>query len=318
VDSAGHGGDLILGTAIGLRLEDVQPFLKSLFSTGYAGDTVLFVDRELERQIRRVGVHHQLELVPARNSVPFRFRVWTRSNPVQRAWAALQVAVGLSLRAIQTIPLPDTWTQRLELQIMQIFYSPMDARFLRYERLLSGRAYGRVLLTDVRDVLFQSDPFAQLPAEGLAVSLETSSYTLATEEHNASWLKRVYGSRVLERIGHRRVSCVGVTYGDRARMLDYLQRFNGELRRLSPRALGLGGADTAIHNVLLWTGQLGEPTLLETVESPVATLNAVEPEAIQLDPEGYLIVSDGSKVSVVHQYDRQPEACGALAARFAS
>jgi hypothetical protein len=92
----------------------------------------------------------------------------------------------------------------------------------------------------------------------------------------------------------------------------------GEILRLSARAAGNGGADTAIHNVLVWTGQLGEVQALETLGSPVATLNGIPEAEVTLSPQGHLLNADGSEPSIVHQYDRVPGLGQALLASLAA
>jgi hypothetical protein len=188
----------------------------------------------------------------------------------------------------------------------------MDARFFHFLRFLQRHPYERVLITDVRDVLFQRDPFADLPREGLAVSIETRRYTIATEPHNRTWLAEAFGPELVERIGASPVSCVGVTCGDIRAMSDYLHLMTTEMRQLSAKVARRGGADTAIHNALLWTGQLGNVHRLETLASPVATLNGIPAEEAKLSPRGTLLNTDGSEPSVVHQYDRVPELAASL------
>ncbi len=75
---------------------------------------------------------------------------------------------------------------------------------------------------------------------------------------------------------------------------------------MEPERAGIGGADTAIHNMLVWTGRLGEPALLEPLNSPIATLNGIDATSVSLSPTGRLLNADGSEPSVLHQYDRLP------------
>lgn len=295
-----------MGAAIGLTLEQVGPFLTSLANTDYHGAIVLFVDRRLERDLRSATIECRLTLIRASQWLPFKFKLLDRPRAMRLVWAPLQRSLWSVLRVLDRLPLSDTMRLRLQLPIALLHYSPMDARFLRYEQFLSQQAYDHVLLTDVRDVLFQSDPFDDLPREGLAVGIETASYTIATEWHNATWLARAYGANMLAQIGSRRVSCVGVTYGDAQAVTNYVRLFNRELLNLSPEGTGIGGADTAIHNMLLWTGRLGEVHRLEPLRSPVATLNGVDETSVRLNASGHVLNEDGSEPSVLHQYDRLP------------
>lgn len=299
-------GDLVMGAAIGLHHEQVTPFLRSLRRTGYRGDVVLFVDRRLQRSLANDPVARGVTLLRARQWLPFKLGLLQRPRLMRWLWKPLRSVLWTALELVQRLPVRHGMQLRLQIPLAMALYTPMETRFLRYRRYLRSDPHSRVLLTDVRDVLFQSDPFASLPAEGLGVSIEADSYTVATEPHNAAWIARAYGSGMLQRIGHNRVSCVGVTCGDAAAIASYLNQFAEELLALSPEAAGIGGADTAIHNVLVWTERLGVVHRLEPLASAVATLNAIPSEEVCLSDAGRVLNRDGSKPSVLHQYDRIP------------
>lgn len=312
------GDELVIGTAIGLPLKQVTPFIQSLRNAGYMGTVALFVDRRLERDLHRTPLTNGLITIRARQWLPFKLKLLDRPRAMRLLWGPIQTSLWTAIKMLRHLPLSEVSRRRLALPVALLHYTPMDARFLRYERFLGSRPYGRVLVSDVRDVIFQRDPFADLPRQGLAVSMETASYTVATEPHNAMWLARAYGPGMLDRIGDQRVSCVGVTYGDATAIATYLRLFNQELLGLAPQAAGIGGADTAIHNMLLHTGQLGEARLLEPLRSPVATLNEISEATIQLSAAGHLLNEDGSEPSVLHQYDRLPRLGERLRATLAS
>lgn len=299
--------ELILGTAVGLDAGQVLPFLISLARTGYEGNTALFVDRRLRRELRGADLPRNLTLIPILQWLPFKLGFWNHRRVMAGLWRPLQTLALTMLGAIEGAVPAWRGLARLRSSVACLLYPPMDTRFIRYERFLRNHRHERILLTDVRDVLFQSDPFAGLPHARLALSLETPAYRIATESHNAAWIRRVYGDELLERIGSERVSCVGVTYGEQSGVLHYLDGFTRELMRLAPRAIGAGGADTAIHNKLLWSDQLGAVELLEPLSSPIVNLNAIDDADLALSDEGRLLDRDGTEISVIHQYDRQPQ-----------
>ncbi len=57
--------------------------------------------------------------------------------------------------------------------------------------------YGRIFLTDVRDVVFQGDPFMGVPDDRLSFFLE-SERTLGSCPVNSDWLRRAYGQAVVD------------------------------------------------------------------------------------------------------------------------
>lgn len=297
---------LIIGAAIGQTAEQVRPFLRSLARSGYGGDVVLFVDRDLKRELRGDPESARVRLITARQWLPFRLGFWQRASAMRYLWRPVQYLLWIAARALERLVRDRELRFRCQFPLAVFACTPMEARFLRYRRFLAAHPHAAVLLTDVRDVLFQGDPFETLPAEGLSVSIESPAYMIATEPHNAAWVKRAYGPAMLERIGGKRVSCVGVTCGDRAAIAEYLSKLTGEILRLSPSRIGVGGADTAIHNVLVWTDRLGPVHRLEPLQSPVATFNGIDERAVAVSTAGRALNRDGSQPSVLHQYDRLP------------
>lgn len=307
-----QGKDIVMGTAVGLTLGQVMPFVRSLQGSAYEGDVVLFVDRRLYHELRGDERAQRIRLVPIYRLLPLSHGEILSSRGWRLVWGLLQSAAWSTLKTAGRAPLTQRMRFRVQTAIALLACTPMEARFLRYRRFLETESYERVLVCDVRDVVFQNNPFEQLPLSGLAVSIETRRYTLATEPHNREWLRQVYGPAVVEEIGSQPVSCVGVTYGDIASMRAYLALMTAEILRLSATAARHGGADTATHNFLLWTNRLDPVRLLETLASPVATLNDVAEGDVKLSPEGKLLNRDGSEPSILHQYDRVPGLAPAL------
>lgn len=297
---------LVLGAAIGYTAAQIAPFLLSLRKAGYCGDVALMVDPQKMAGARTSPLFEGVTLIAARQWLPVRYRLfWGRRRWALAAlWVPLRSLLWVLLRVAAKLPLGQA-RGRLQLRLAATLYAPTEGRYLRAMEFIEAHAHSRILLTDVRDVVFQGDPFKHMPGTGLAVSMESPSHTLATEPFNAGWIKLAGGAAMLRQIGDRPVSCSGVTGGDRASILHYLRLMNREILGLGLRAAGQSGVDQGIHNILVWTGQLGEIHRLETLASPVATLGAVDPADLKLDEYGRLLNRDGSVVGILHQYDRQ-------------
>jgi hypothetical protein len=297
---------VVMGSAVGLRPDQVKPLLASLHNCGYSGDVVLFVSRRLRRQLHQDPLARGVHLVRRRSLLPLSFRQGYGSRTLWALWRPVQVLTWTIIKLIGRLPLPVHARLVVQAAIARAVCTPMEARFFHYLRFLSLQPYERVVLTDVRDVLFQRDPSPDTPAEGLAVGIETRRYTIASEPHNRMWVRDAFGPEVVAQIGASPVSCVGVTYGDIRAVSSYLDLMTREILRLSAKAARTGGADTAIHNVLLWTNQLGDVQPLETLASPLATLNGISADEVKLSSRGSLLNADGSEPCIVHQYDRVP------------
>lgn len=301
---------LVLGAAIGYNIEHVRPFLVSLRKSGYRGDIALIVDK------RVMDAQHPLLsdviLVPATRwafGIGHHFRKSRLGQLlVMNPWQGL---CWLWLRFLDLLPIPPDKRKKYQQAWAQWSFHPQLSRFFHYQRFLKQTNYQRVLLADVRDVIFQTDPFQHLPTAGLGVSMESSRYTLATQSWNALWVRTAYGVGELDRIGANLVSCSGVTYGDRAAIEHYVDLMVEEILPLGFRAVCQAG-DQGMHNHLLWTNQLGSVSYLRSLDSAVATLHDNKAADLEFDASGRLLNQDGSLVSIVHQYDRLPDVADRL------
>ncbi len=309
-DDMNHNSStLVMGAAIGYQPNQIEPFISSLRNAGYKGDVLLLVSPAVKRRLANSPLFIDVRLVAVRQWFPVRFRLVKQRLLSVLIWAPQRLITWLSIRALGYREGVDTFRERLCLSLGQHLYPPSETRYLHYLQFLHANpAYSRILISDVRDVLFQEDPFEHIPDTGLSVSMEIKKYKIESEPYNAGWVKTLYGESMLRKIGENQVSCSGVSYGDRLTMLRYFQLVVAEILGMNYKAAktALGGYDQGIHNVLLWTGQLDPVKKMYSLSSPVATINGLEVDELQFNDDGYLVNKDGSKVAVVHQYDRVP------------
>lgn len=295
---------LVMGAAIGYSEKQITPFLTSLGRGGYRGDIALIVNPVFAKQTQQSSIFEKVHFVEAPQWTPKWRPLYKRRIYNAIFWQPTQVLGWLALQPLIAAPrLRAAWARRV--------FHPQLSRFFHYQDFLRAHHYDRVLIADIRDVLFQSNPFEQLPVQGLAVSMETPKYTIATQYWNALWVRTAYGADGLQQIGGKPVSCSGVTYGDFSSITRYLDLMVDELLKLPLRAVIQAG-DQGMHNFLLWTGRLGSVVRLENFGSAVATLNEISGQGMRLSPDGHLLNADGSLVSIIHQYDRSPGLAPAL------
>lgn len=178
---------------------------------------------------------------------------------------------------------------------------PVVERFSAYAAILSQRAWIRnVVLTDVRDVIFQADPFG-VPIEGLEFFEENEGQPLSRHAFNVKHLRALAGEALAQTILDRACVCVGVVAGPR----DDAIRFCRALLMLCaiPRSQvgGAFGADQAACNMIAHLGLLGGEVCPNY--GRVATIGLTASDRLRLD--GGRILNPGGGVSaIVHQYDR--------------
>ena len=182
---------------------------------------------------------------------------------------------------------------------------PVMGRFAAYDRLLAARDDVRnVLLTDVRDVVFQASPFAPAPApDRLEVFSEDDDRPLGRHAFNMKHLRALIGDEMAEALSDKPCLCVGTVLGPAA-----------EARRLCRLILTLGavprsevggcfGADQAAFNLAVHLGLIQAE--VRANHSRVATVGLSAGQGLSISPDG-LRNPDGSLSAIVHQYDRHP------------
>lgn len=300
-------GTVVLGAAVGYEPAQVAPFLVSLRRTGYAGTVALVVEASRIAGLAREPLLQGVELIPTAPWLAWRYR-WLKDRPrlLRLAWPLVHALPWLALRALGALPLPEPRRRDLQRRLAQHLLPPSESRFLTWLDYLRRRPHARVLLADVRDVVFQTEPFAALPAHGLVVGMEAEGCSIGTERWNASRTRLVYGEAVLRELRDQRVSCSGVTAGDLPSMLRYLELMAEQILGLRRAAARQGWLDQALHNYVLcrrWSGPLCR---LNTLEGPIATLGQVREADIRCNAGGRVVNRDASVPSIVHQYDRWP------------
>lgn len=200
-------------------------------------------------------------------------------------------------------------------------------RYFLYLDLLrqAQRPYDRVLITDVRDVIFQRDPFSFPWADGLNVTLEDARMTIGTCPYMTRWVTGHMGEAAWRALADKRISCSGTTVGDHAAMQDYLERLTGLLLPFSPAPpppdalpgapTGMAGYDQGVHNHLLHGGHLPKATVHDNA-GPILTLGYKATPPV-IDARGHILNDADLPAVMVHQYDRMPELFRTVRARYA-
>ena len=179
-----------------------------------------------------------------------------------------------------------------------------SSRYFNYLDFLArnGEAYGNVMISDLRDLIFQSDPFEKpLPAD---IVFAQERCALGDSAVNQRWTEEIYGAAIAHHLRDCPVSCSGTTFGTVSGMLRYLVAMTTELAALSGHeALMSRGIDQGIHNYLVRMRPLPN-AWCDPTDSIVATMYYVPEAAMQITERGVLI--DDRKVPVIHQWDRHP------------
>jgi hypothetical protein len=304
-----------LGTATVLRWPALAPFVLSLRSTGFEGDIALLVEdkwlkaddyRSLAaNQVQTIRIHQFLSRVPDRLR-QLRFHRW------------LSVVHRYLPRMVAAIASNSKTRRRLFHNASAWFHPVMSERHFLYRNYLQsvGIVYSHVILSDVRDVIFQTNPDLWYSAAALNSFLEPPGVTLAGESHNAYWIRRLYGTSTLAAIGHHRVSCAGVVHGTLDGITTYLDASTAELSRHTTTVAGENGFDQGVHNFLLRSRGLEGVHVWENGEGLVLNMHGLSLNHGNVRSDGIVVDATGRVIPVLHQYDRHPELGRAILRKF--
>lgn len=193
----------------------------------------------------------------------------------------------------------------------------------------------RVIMTDVRDVIFQGDPTKWLDTYFLndtKLLVGSENMTYANEPWGRNNLKQVFGDFFFDTNKAKEIYCAGVIAGTRMALKDFALNIWLICRGLNPHVPGGGGPDQAAMNILLGT----EPYLFSTnftdptkgwVVHAGTSRPAIEAgsggigEAYRTNPNMSLpfvrdviytinngdVFANEEKITIVHQWDRVPQ-----------
>lgn len=166
------------------------------------------------------------------------------------------------------------------------------------------KGYRYVMLSDVRDVILQDDPFQGIEDEMIYTGLE--GVTVESNESNATWIKAAYGMDVYRELACKISVCSGVTIGSSKAITCYLSAFcleSCEVMR-SKETANLPVWDQAFHIKMLLLDDF--PHIQVPIDGFIATLGMVERPRLRFDSDERILV-DGKSASIVHQYDRHAD-----------
>ncbi len=202
--------------------------------------------------------------------------------------------------------------ENVEVRRAKMEISVNRGRFKDFETILAEMpAETLVIATDVRDVVFQSNPskLAELlkPAEGLDIAVSSEGWRYCDSEWNLSTLRKVFPSYETSMHGEE-VYCSGVIVGTAASLKQMCARI-WEISRTAP---SFNGDQVAMNIILREPAFAHRVNRLDVRDGRVfharATwLRRMQGNSVTGEPVFSLLTgmarrADGSLVSVLHQY----------------
>lgn len=267
--------------AVGMNPEQFAPFFISLEKTGYRGDICLCV-ADLAPAALDFLRARRVNLVPFRKA--YLKHKWSRLAPVCK-------------------PFMKPHQQRqFDEQILLTYLHLHCARHVYYREYLAecGGMYDQIMLADVRDILFQRDPFDFEMFDGLHVFKESVQCPIGKCYSNSTWLREGFGAGVLKQLADKPIYCAGTIFGPPAVMKNYCEQV---LQIFAERRPNLT-IDQATHNFIMHTRPPKMWRAFDNDTGPVLTMAKLKPDQFHFNEQGLMTNSTGRVFNTLHQYDR--------------
>jgi hypothetical protein len=184
-----------------------------------------------------------------------------------------------------------------------IFNSPNNQRYLWIREFLTKtkNSYEYILLTDIRDVYFQNNPF-EFVHEKLIVAEENK--LIANCQYNSEWIISLYGQDYYETINNSQIFCSGTILGNFNQILQLLDYIVSHLNEFGKKL------DTGENTMILDQGIFNHfcQNHLNSIEihnyktGKILTAGYIALFHISKDLD---ILNDRNEIfNIVHQYDR--------------
>lgn len=211
-----------------------------------------------------------------------------------------------------------------ELSFESLPFLPMSmnsARMLKYLEFLRNEVLGAdgahrydyILLADVRDIVFQGDPFARVDGADVYYYLEADRL-IGDCPINSRWMEQAFGPEVRRSSASHRISCAGTLIATPLGLMEYLLQMVLHICRSRP-SVRQSGIDQAIHNYLMINGLVANATIREN-GLEVMTVPAGRPDFLSVAEDGRIRNPDGSFSETIHQYDRNERLNAAVMERY--
>ena len=284
----------IITFGIGYQKEDVEIFLESVQKSKINADIFLFTGKNYQELRSELSSYKNLHILKYQeNLIP---------KVIGKFFMLLPFAGKLYARLIKRIHrlIGGEWTHQFAFPLLHF----MSKRFFVLNDFISNHQYSNYLFTDIRDVLFQSDPFKNILFNEIHSGIEPVKS--GADELNKKWIEFTLTDDQAESIYDKEIVCAGVILGSAWAFKWYIREFIELTYNSLDTTINKLGADQAIHSYLFHSGlETVKKVLHDNQSGDIVTLH-------HEDVSQYRWVDDvmshhnGDQITIIHQYDRHP------------
>ena len=174
-------------------------------------------------------------------------------------------------------------------------------RYKIYLDFISKSNYTNILISDVKDVIFQNNPFNNENFNELNFFFEDN--IIGNCEHNSRWIKKLYGKKIFDELKNKQISCSGTTLGVKEEMMKYLRRMIYHRFNFKYFSVFNHGYDQGWHNYIIYKEKTLKFKKFCNQDGFIATLAQSNVENFIFSD--VLKTKSGKKFDIIHQYDRK-------------
>jgi len=262
-----HETSTVMAMATGYNVIDYMRFVGSLRKSGFMGNIILVVSAKIEEKEE----NYLLE----KNVIMHKAQYVNCSHPVNEKLLEKDNLDSHSKELITCVhPYPKLKHRWARFPLLRDLF--LECGGQQNPEIKCG---GPVLITDMRDTVFQRNPFGPEAPKVHGLQVFEEHYTIRTTHWLVDWpVNACKGVHYDEPM-----LCSGTTIGTRQAMLDYLNIFEGEMNvwMESPKCccFETNGDDQSMHNYMYYSGMLdgvtGGVTAVKNRDGLVNTVGAM-------------------------------------------
>lgn len=173
-------------------------------------------------------------------------------------------------------------------------------RFGHYLKYINevGMTFDYAMFSDIRDVIFQDDPF-RLSKEPYHIKVFEEECKFEESALCKKWMRNSYGEAIFDDVKEKSVLCSGTTFASFDGAIEYLEKMNFFSAALN---VNFFGVDQSVHNYIVYNNKLSGVRIVPNRKGEVQTMGCQT--KFLVDDQGRLLNDDGIVCPVLHQYDR--------------
>jgi len=184
-----------------------------------------------------------------------------------------------------------------------------NIRYLYYNEYLNNNLYNNILLSDVRDVIFQENIFNSIEEFGSYIYFFEEEKNIGYSEANFYWIKSLYNEEILQNLKNQKIICSGTTIGSSDNIITYINYMVDNIlkfRESHYSYINIEPIDQAIHiHLRYYFPNIFNNLIIKENGDMVGTirLNPIEDFDLKHLNKGRNIKFKNKIPPIIHQYD---------------